>query len=151
MCDAHDTLLSDTLQSNGLTGTDRRPGVWLRNKPTDLSVCVEECEDEEGVVVKLNIENRVSTGDVRAVSEKVVRSEGERGMHVIVHCLCRMWYVLRRWTTISLLFFMNRYPLFYHPLPGLFICSRLKKRRKPREADISFFLLKRKCREQYCR
>ena len=34
----HDNLLSDTLKSNGLVGTDTRPGVWLRNKPTDLSV-----------------------------------------------------------------------------------------------------------------
>ena len=36
------TLLSDTLKPNGHTGTDTRPGVWLHNKPTDLSVCVSE-------------------------------------------------------------------------------------------------------------
>ena len=39
---AHATLLSDTLQPNGHTGTDTSPGVWLRNKPTDLSACVTE-------------------------------------------------------------------------------------------------------------
>ena len=37
---AHATLLSDTLKPNGHTGTDTRPGVWLSNKPTDLSSCV---------------------------------------------------------------------------------------------------------------
>ena len=58
---------------NGLTGTVTRSGVCLDNKPTDLSVCVnEESEYEGGVVVKLNSEKRVSTGDVRAVSEKRV-------------------------------------------------------------------------------
>ena len=36
------------------------------NKPTDLSVCVGEEREYEGcVVVKLNSEKRVSTGDVR--------------------------------------------------------------------------------------
>jgi hypothetical protein len=63
--------LPDTLKSNGRTGTGTRPGVWFRNKPTDLSACVsEEREHEGGEVVKLNSENRVSTGDVRVVSEK---------------------------------------------------------------------------------
>jgi hypothetical protein len=48
-----------------------RSGVWLRNKPTDLSTCVsEECEQVGDVFVKFNSEKRVSTGDVRAVSEK---------------------------------------------------------------------------------
>ena len=47
----HDTLLSNTLTPNGLTGPDTSPGVWFRNKPTDLSVCVsEECGHGEGGV-----------------------------------------------------------------------------------------------------
>ncbi len=29
------TLMSDTIQPNGHTGTGTRSGVWLRNKPTD--------------------------------------------------------------------------------------------------------------------
>ena len=38
------TLLSDTLYPNGHTETDTRPGVWLCNKPMDLSAFVsEEC------------------------------------------------------------------------------------------------------------
>ena len=61
------TLLSDTLQSNGLTETGTRPGFWLCNKPTDLSVSVSEEREHEGsAVVKLNSEKRVST-DVRSV------------------------------------------------------------------------------------
>ena len=41
---AHVTLMSDTLKPNGHTGTGTRSGIWLRNRPTDLSVCVsEEC------------------------------------------------------------------------------------------------------------
>ena len=63
--------ISDTLHPNSHSGTGTSPGVWLCNKPTDLSVCViEERDHEGGVVVKLNSENRVSTGDVRTVSEK---------------------------------------------------------------------------------
>ena len=47
----HDTLMSDTIKPNGRTGTDTRPGVWLPNKPTDLSACViEECGHGEGGV-----------------------------------------------------------------------------------------------------
>ena len=43
------TLSSDTLQSNGHTGTDTSTGVWLINKPMDLSVYVsEECGHGEG-------------------------------------------------------------------------------------------------------
>ena len=38
----YDTLLSYTLYPNGRTGTGTSPGVWLRNKPTDRSVCVSE-------------------------------------------------------------------------------------------------------------
>ena len=68
---AYPTLLSYTLYPNGHTRTDTRPGVWLHNKPTDLSACVNEERDHEwGEVVKLNSEKRVSTGDVRVVSEK---------------------------------------------------------------------------------
>ena len=45
------TLMSNTLHPNGHTGTGTRLGVWLRNKPTDLSACVsEECEYEGCVV-----------------------------------------------------------------------------------------------------
>ena len=40
--DAHATLMSDTLSSNGRVGTGTRTGVWLYNKPTDLSACVIE-------------------------------------------------------------------------------------------------------------
>ena len=39
---AHATLLSNTLKPNGRSGTGTRPGVWLCNKPTDLSACVNE-------------------------------------------------------------------------------------------------------------
>ena len=46
-----------TKHPNGLTGTDTSPGVWLHNKPTDLSVCVsKEGEYEGGVGEKLNSE-----------------------------------------------------------------------------------------------
>ena len=50
--DGEHTLMSDTLKSNGRGGTDTRPGVWLCNKPTDLSTCVsEECgHGDSGVV-----------------------------------------------------------------------------------------------------
>ena len=42
----------------------RNPGTF-RNKPKDLNGCVsEECEYEGGPVMKLNSENRLSTGDV---------------------------------------------------------------------------------------
>ena len=59
--------MSDILQSNGHSGTGTSPGVWFRNKPTDLSACVSEEREHEGdVVVKLNSEKRVSTGYVRA-------------------------------------------------------------------------------------
>ena len=68
---AYATVLSDTLQPNGRAGTGTRPGVWLRNKPTDLSACAsEDREYEGGAIVKLSSEKRVSIGDVRAVSEK---------------------------------------------------------------------------------
>ena len=40
-------LLSDTLQTNGRGGTDTKTGVWLCNKPTDLSGCVNEESEEE--------------------------------------------------------------------------------------------------------
>ncbi len=52
MCDLHTTLLSDTLKGNGHTGTHTSPGVWFRNKPTDLSGCVSEDRGHgEGEVV----------------------------------------------------------------------------------------------------
>ena len=35
--DVCSTLLSDTLHPNGRPGTGTSPGVWLHNKPTDLS------------------------------------------------------------------------------------------------------------------
>ena len=69
--DVYTNLMSDTLYPNGRSETGTRPGVWFHNKPMDLSACVnEECGYEGSVVVKLNSEKRVSTGDVRAVSEK---------------------------------------------------------------------------------
>ena len=39
---AHATLLSETLQPNGREETGTRPGVWLGNKPMDLSASVSE-------------------------------------------------------------------------------------------------------------
>ena len=56
--------------ADGHGGTDTRPGVWLCNKPTDLSACVSEECGNQGEVVKLTSEKRGSTGDVRTVSEK---------------------------------------------------------------------------------
>ena len=50
-----------------------RNETWglVTKKPTDLSECVSESREYEGgTVVKLNSEKRVSTGDVRVVSEK---------------------------------------------------------------------------------
>ncbi len=41
-------LLSDTIQPNGRTGTGTSPGVWLCNKPTDLSPCVREEHGYQG-------------------------------------------------------------------------------------------------------
>ena len=38
----HDTLMSDTLKPNGHTRTGTRTGVWLHNKPMDLSTSVSE-------------------------------------------------------------------------------------------------------------
>ena len=49
---AHVTLMSDTLNPNGRAGTGTSPGVWLCNKPTDLSACVsEKCRHGKGGVV----------------------------------------------------------------------------------------------------
>ena len=43
------TLMSDTLWSNGHTGTGGRTGVWFHHKPKELIVSVsEECSDGEG-------------------------------------------------------------------------------------------------------
>ncbi len=43
----HTTLMSDTLYPNDHSETDTSPGVWLFNKPTDLSVCVSEKREHE--------------------------------------------------------------------------------------------------------
>jgi hypothetical protein len=48
----YSTTVSDTLKPNGHPEKGTRTGVWLRNKPTDLSACVsEECGHGEGGVV----------------------------------------------------------------------------------------------------
>ena len=36
------TLMSDTLYPNDRVGTGTSPGLWLWNKPLDLSACMSE-------------------------------------------------------------------------------------------------------------
>ena len=68
---AHVTLVSDTLKPNGHTGTDTRPGLWLHNKPMDLSVNVsEECGHEEGGGVYTTCCQILKSGVVRYTTTK---------------------------------------------------------------------------------
>ena len=62
----YDTLLSDTLCPNGLTESDTSPGVWLNNKPMDLSVCVSE--DRGGELLNCQLQEN---GQFPDESEKI--------------------------------------------------------------------------------